>query len=228
MRVVHGLVCAVAVALVAPTVIAQDAGEKDRVVAGGGIKAAGWTARIDAAAVTKGAKIEDSKFVQQGQDFVLNIGPAATYWNPRNVAKGDYTVKATIKNLKSNAGHPHSAGIFIGGQNMDDETKQAYTYCVVYTNGGALVRQFTGVGKPLTIFGGNRPANVLPAVKPEGPDGATNEIAWTVKGGVATCSVNGTAIATVEAGKMPTTDGIYGIRVTHNVDLTVTGFGVSK
>ena len=38
----------------------------------------------------------------------------------------------------------------------------------------------------------------------------------------------GTAIATVEAGKMPSTDGIYGIRVTHNVDLTIAGFGLSK
>jgi len=65
-------------------------------------------------------------------------------------------------------------------------------------------------------------------VKPEGPDGATNEIAWTVKGGVATCSINGTAVATVEAGKMPSTDGIYGIRVTHNVDMTIAGFGLSK
>ncbi len=227
MRLVHGLVCAVAVALVAPTVIAQDAGEKDRVMAGGGIKAAGWTAKIDAAAAGKGAKVTDSKFVQQGNDFVLNIGPAAIYWNPKNVAKGDYTVKATIKNLKSNAGHPHSAGLFIGGANLEDDAAATVTYCVAYTNGGALVRQLTGP-KATTIFGGNRPANILPAVHPEGPDGATNEIMWTVKGGVATCSINGTAIATVEAGKMPSSDGIYGIRVTHNVDLTVTGFGISK
>ncbi len=227
MRLVHGLVCAVAVALVAPTVIAQDAGDKDRVVAGGGIKAAGWMAKIDAAAAGKGAKIEDSKFVQQGSDFVLNIGPAAIYWNPKNVAKGDYTVKATIKNLKSNAGHPHSAGIFIGGQNLTDDATATVTYCVAYTNGAALVRQLNGP-KPTTIFGGTRPPTILPAIHPEGPDGATNEIAWTVKGGIATCSMNGTVIATVEAGKMASTDGIFGIRVTHNVDLTVTGFGVGK
>lgn len=226
MRLVHGIVCAAALALVAP-VAAQDQGEKDRVVAGGGIKAAGWTARIDAAAAGKGAKIEDSKFVQQGNDFVLNIGPAASYWNPKNVAKGDYTVKATFKNLKSNAGHPHSAGIFIGGQNLQDDATSTITYCVVYTNGGVLVRQLNGP-KATTLFGGNRPANINPAAKPEGPDGATNEIMWTIKGGVASCSVNGTVVFTAEAGKIPSTDGIYGIRVTHNVDLTVSGLALGK
>ena len=229
MRLVHGVVCAVALALVVPTVAAQDPqGEKDRAVAGGGITAPGWTARLDARSIKEGRAITDSKFVQKGNDFILNIGPAASYWNPKNVAKGDYTVKATIRNLKSNAGHPHSAGIFIGGQGLDSDATQAYTYCVVYTNGAAMVRQFTGVGKPLTIFGGSQAQHINAAVKPEGPDGATNEIAWTVKGGVATCSINGTAVATVEAGKMPSTDGIYGIRVTHNVDLTVAGFGLSK
>ena len=27
----------------------------------------------------------------------VTTGPAVTYWNPANVAKGDYTVKATFK-----------------------------------------------------------------------------------------------------------------------------------
>jgi hypothetical protein len=228
MRLVHGVVCAVALALVVPTVAAQDQGEKDRAVAGGGITAAGWIARLDAASIKQGRALTDSKFAQQGADLVLNIGPAATYWNPKNVAKGDYTVKATIKNLKSNAGHPHSAGIFIGGQGMDSDATQAYTYCVAYTNGAAMIRQFNGTARATTIFGGNRPEHINTAVKPEGPDGATNEIAWTVKGGVATCSINGTVIGAVEAGKMPSTDGIYGIRVTHNVDMTISGFGLSK
>ena len=227
MRLVHGVVCAVALALVVPTVAAQSQEEKDRAVTGGGINAAGWTARLDANSIKQGRALTDSKFVQKGNDFMLNIGPAASYWNPKNAAKGDYTVKATIRNLKSNAGHPHSAGIFIGGQGMDSDATQAYTYCVVYTNGAAMVRQFTGVGKPATLFGGNRAEHINPAVKPEGPDGATNEIAWTVKGGVATCSINGTAVFTAEAGKVAT-DGIYGIRVTHNVDLTVAGFGLGK
>ena len=227
MRLVHGVVCAVALALVVPTVAAQSQEEKDRAVAGGGISAAGWMARLDARSIKEGRAITDSKFVQKGNDFLLNIGPAASYWNPKNVAKGDYTLRASIRNLKSNAGHPHSAGIFIGGQGMDAEGTQAYTYCVVYTNGAAMVRQFTGVGKPATLFGGNRAENINAAVKPEGPDGATNDIAWTVKGGVATCSINGTAVFTSEAGKVAT-DGIYGIRVTHNVDLTIAGFGLGK
>ena len=62
----------------------------------------------------------------------------------------------------------------------------------------------------------------------------TQEIAWTVKGGRAECSINGTVVAgydkaeIVAPGKLKSTDGVYGLRFTHNVETVITGFGVSK
>ena len=68
------------------------------------------------------------------------------------------------------------------------------------------------------------------AVKKAGADGTvTQEIAWVVKGDTATCTVNGTAVATlnkadiVGAGKLDSTDGVYGLRIAHNIDVTVKG-----
>nr|MBA3296970.1 hypothetical protein [Acidobacteriota bacterium] len=68
------------------------------------------------------------------------------------------------------------------------------------------------------------------AVHKAGADGGvTQEIAWNVKGDKAECLVNGTVVASVPkadivgAGKLESTDGVYGIRVSHNVDLIVTG-----
>jgi hypothetical protein len=61
----------------------------------------------------------------------------------------------------------------------------------------------------------------------------TQEIAWTVKGGKAACSINGSVIASytadqlVAAGKLTSLDGVYGIRFTHNVEAIITGFGKS-
>jgi hypothetical protein len=49
-----------------------------------------------------------------------------------------------------------------------------------------------------------------------------------VKGDQVDCSVNGTVVASLKkadlvgAGKLESTDGIYGIRVAHNVDVMVT------
>ena len=57
--------------------------------------------------------------------------------------------------------------------------------------------------------------------------------AWTVKGGRAECSINGTVIVgydkdqLVAAGKLTSLDGVYVIRLTHNVDTIITGFGNS-
>ena len=49
-----------------------------------------------------------------------------------------------------------------------------------------------------------------------------------------TCSVNGTVVGTypkadlVAAGKLKSTDGVYGIRFAHNTDATVTGLTMTK
>ena len=62
----------------------------------------------------------------------------------------------------------------------------------------------------------------------------TQEIAMSVKGDNVTCSINGTEVASypksevVGAGKLKSTDGVYGIRFAHNTEGSVTGFGVSK
>ena len=69
------------------------------------------------------------------------------------------------------------------------------------------------------------------AVAKPGADGSvTQAISWNVKPGAATCMVNGQAVATVDgatlAGQGITSiDGVYGIRVSHNLDVIVSGYG---
>jgi len=62
----------------------------------------------------------------------------------------------------------------------------------------------------------------------------TQDIAVEVRGDNVTCSVNGTVVATykksdvVGAGKLKSTDGVYGIRFAHNTEGTVSGLTVTK
>ena len=208
---------ALAVALAVCTVAAQDA---DKKVAGGGITAKGWQGKIDAAAAKNGMTINDSKFMAMGSDLHVQTGPAAYYWNPSHTASGDYTVKATFKEGKSTSDHPHAAGIFIGGKNLDSDTPNM-VYCLAYGNGNALVRGFSG-GK---VFQVNRGPNE--AVN-KGTN-ATQEIAWVVQGDKVECQVNGKPVASlakadlVAPGKLESTDGIYGIRVGHNIEMMISG-----
>ena len=228
MRLVHGSAVALAVALVMPAVHGQQA-DADRKVAGGGISVPGWQGQVDAGAAKKGLSIKDSKFVKEGDALHLTVGPAATYWNPANTATGDYTVKASFKQPKSSSDHPHPAGVFIGGKNLGTDT-QSYMYCTAYGDGTFLIRAFNGP-TPTTVT--KRQAHA--AVQKAGADGSvTNEVGWTVKGEQADCIINGTSVASLKKadivgpGKLDSTDGVYGLRVSHNMDVIVTGLGTTK
>ena len=56
----------------------------------------------------------------------------------------------------------------------------------------------------------------------------------TVKGDSVECAINGTVVGTypkaelVAAGKLKSTDGVYGIRFAHNTEAIVTGFAMTK
>ena len=228
MRLVHGSAVALAVALVMPAVHGQQA-DADRKVAGGGISVPGWQGQVDAGAAKKGLSIKDSKFVKEGDALHLTVGPAATYWNPANTATGDYTVKASFKQPKSSSDHPHPAGVFIGGKNLGTDT-QSYMYCTAYGDGTFLIRAFNGQ-TPTTVT--KRQAHA--AVQKAGADGSvTNEVGWTVKGEQADCIINGTSVASLKKadivgpGKLDSTDGVYGLRVSHNMDVIVTGLGTTR
>jgi hypothetical protein len=62
----------------------------------------------------------------------------------------------------------------------------------------------------------------------------TQEIAMSVKGDRVECAINGTVVAgytkadLVAAGKLKSTDGVYGIRFAHNTEATVSGFSMTK
>jgi hypothetical protein len=211
-----------ALAIAAPS-SAQDT---DRAVKGGGIMVKGWQGKVDDAAAKKGATIKDSKFEEKNGAFHISAGSASTYWNPANTATGDYTVSATFTEPKIAAGHPHPYGLFIGGSKLDTD-QPTYVYCVAYGNGDALVRGFSNGA---VVNFSKRQPNAAVAKASEGGS-VTQNIAWTVKGNRAECSINGTVVAgfdkseLVGAGKLESTDGIYGIRAAHNVDVVVSKFG---
>jgi hypothetical protein len=219
MRLIQASV--VVMALVASTAFAQDA---DRKVAGGGITAKGWQGKIDPGKQNEGKSINDSKVMEMGGGLHMQVGPAAVYWNPSNTAKGDYMVKATFKETKVTSDHPHPYGLFIGGSKLDTETPNLL-YCVAYGNGNVLVRGFSE-GKVVNV---QRPTPNAAVHKTGADGGVTQEIAWNVKGDKAECMVNGTVVASFPKaditgpGKLESTDGIYGIRVSHNLDVLVTG-----
>jgi hypothetical protein len=219
----------------------QAAGGPDpaRVIPGGGVLVSGWTGKIDAAEAANGQVLNNSKLSQEGNALHVETGPATTYWNPSNRATGTYTVKATFtepKYMSANS-HPHPYGIVIGGNDLGTP-QQSYLYCSAYGNGMFIVRGF-GPSEDAArdnVFSMNGRGQANDAVhKAAGPgQPVTQDIAVTVKADSVDCAINGAVVATfpkadiVTAGRLKSTDGIYGIRFAHNTDATVSGLAMGK
>src|SRR5579872_1772371 len=209
-----------------PALHAQD--ETSRAVTGGGISVPQWTGKVDANEERAGRTLNDAKFTKEGDAFHVTTGPAVTYWNPANKASGDYTVKATFTEPKymNLNNHPHPYGLFIAGNDMGT-AQQSYLYCAAYGNGYFIVRGFGPAPFQMNGFRGESNAAVHKAIGPGKT--VTQEIAMSVKGGRVECSINGKVVAgydksaLVTAGKLKSTDGVYGLRFAHNTEVTVTG-----
>ncbi len=211
---------------------AQETPETNRKVAGGGITAPGWQGKVDADAEKSGQTVNDAKLSEEGKVLHVTTGPAITYWSPKNVAKGDYTVSATFtepkfQNLNT---HPHPYGIVIAGNGLGT-ADQSYIYCAAYGNGNFIVR---GFGPEAFQLNGRREANDAVHKAAGVGQPVTQEIAMQVKGDKVSCIINGTVVKTLEksdvvaAGKLKSTDGVYGIRFAHNTDATVSNLKVTK
>jgi hypothetical protein len=209
---------------------AQDA---SRAVAGGGIKVAGWQGKIDPGEAKSGAKLDGAKLEKVGDDLHVTTGPAVAYWNPTNVASGNYTVKATFTEEKYMGlnNHPHPYGVFIAGSDMGSDT-QSYLYCTAYGDGRFIVRGFSG-DSTFRLNGRGEPNAAINKASGVGAS-VTQEIALSVKGDKIECAINGQVVgsydksAAVGANKLKSTDGVYGIRFGHNTDAVVKGLTLTK
>jgi len=229
----HSSLSVLALLLVAaPGVACSQGQETARKVEGGGVHVAGWTGKADAGRGGAASSLDDAKFVAEGKGFHVTTGPAATYWNPANKASGDYTVKATFTEPKymNLNDHPHPYGIMIAGNDLGTD-QQSYLYCAAYGNGSFILR---GFGPAPFQVNGRRGETNEAVHKAAGKDQpVSQEIAMSVKGDSVQCAINGKVVASypksavVGAGKLKSTDGVYGVRFAHNTDATVTGLTVT-
>jgi hypothetical protein len=222
---------ALACLLVASSV--ASAQDQSHAVTDGGVKVAGWQGQIDPGEAKRGGTLAGAKLEKSGNDLHVVTGPAVAYWNPTDVAKGNYTVKATFTEDKYMGlnNHPHPYGVFIGGNDMGTD-KQSYLYCSAYGDGRFIVRGFSG-DQTFQLNGRGEPNAAIHKAAGVGQP-VTQDIALSVKGDKVECAVNGTVVgsydksAVVGAGKLASTDGVYGIRFSHNTEGTVHGLTLTK
>jgi len=182
----------------------------------------GWKMRVDRSTTASDPDAPgDIKFVTQGSGFHATNPQAAVYWTPADIASGNYTLKGTFILMKP-SGHTNYYGIVFGGSDLEG-AQQAYTYFLVAQNGTFLIKKRTGDATSNVV--GRTPSD---AVKKPGDDGkSTNMLEVRVGADKVDFVVNGTVVNSQPKSDIGKTDGIYGIRVNHLLEVQIDGFSKS-
>jgi hypothetical protein len=185
---------------------------------------AGWKLRVDRSqSATDPDAAGDIKFVKQGAGFHCTNPTAAVYWNPANTATGSYTLKGTFTLMKP-SGHTNYYGLVFGGSSLEG-ADQAYVYFMVAQDGSWLVKSRNGAATPSITP--KTPSDVVK--KPDATGKSVNSLEVRVGADKVDFVVNGTVVhSEPKSGPLAKTDGIYGIRINHLLDLQVDNFAVSK
>jgi len=164
------------------------------------------------------------KFVTMGTGFHATNPQAAVYWNPANKATGIYTLKGTFTLMKP-SGHVNYYGLMFGGSGLEG-ADQKYLYFVVAQNGTWLIKSRDG-GDATSTIGPKTPNDAVK--KPDASGKSTNALEVRVGADKVDFVVNGTVVHTEpKTGAMARTDGIWGIRINHLLEVHIDGLGVSK
>src|SRR5437762_5464949 len=201
----------------ATTLVLAQAGKEhdpDKMVQGGGKLPAGWQARLDSA----NAKFEGVKFEATGAGFHVTSGPAGIYYKPDQKTSGTYETHATFTQLEP-AAHPEAYGLIIGGADLQGEN-QKYTYFLIRQDGKFLIKRRDGAATPNVMSWTDNGA----IKKADASGKMTNALSVEVAADKVRFLVNGTEVAAQPKTQVETS-GITGLRINHNLNVQVEGFG---
>ena len=184
---------------------------------------AGWKVRADrSTSATDPDGAGKIQFMAMGKGFHAINPQAAVYWNPANTAKGAYTVKGTFT-LNEPSGHNNYYGLVFGGSNLEG-ADQTYHYFLIGQDGSFLVKRRVGDAKTDNIVAKTPHASIK---KPEANGKSTNVLEVRVLADKVDYAVNGTVVGSSPKAGMAT-DGIWGIRVNHLLNVTIDEIGIAR
>jgi hypothetical protein len=185
----------------------------------------GWKVRPDRSTSASDPDAAGAiKFASSGSGFHATNPQAAVFWNPANTVTGNYSLKGTFILVKP-SDHTNYYGLVFGGSGLEGAA-QSYLYFLVAQDGSWLIKRRNGDASAEDVS----PKTASAAVKkPDASGRSTNALEVRVLSDNVEFLVNGTVVKTMpKTGQVAKTDGIYGIRVNHLLEVQVDGFSVSK
>lgn len=160
-----------------------------------------------------------------GGELRVKTGPAGIVYRPDQLVDGTrYTVSALFTEIGAPVGHREGFGLFVGGQDLENDN-QRYTYFLVRGDGRYLIKRRAG---ELTeeITDGWELSAAVHVPTPENHD-VSNDLAITVDGEQLRFLCNDELVAEIPTGEL-NTQGVVGIRVNHNLEVSVQDLRVTE
>jgi hypothetical protein len=192
---------------------------------------AGWKQRIDKSTSASDPDAAGTvKILTAVSGFHVETPSAAVFWQSGNTVAGNYTLKGTFT-LNQPSGHTNFYGLVFGGSALEG-ADQKYIYFMVAQNGAWLVKSRAGETTTATfpgLAGAVRNGAVVNEVvkKPDATGKSVNALEVRVQADKIDFVVNGTVVHSASKAGL-TTDGIWGFRSNHLLDINVEGLAVSK
>ncbi len=183
----------------------------------------GWKLRVDRSTSAADPDAAGSiKFTATSAGFHAVNPQAAVYWNPANTAAGNYTLKGSFT-LVTPSNHTNYYGLVFGGTALEG-AQQSYTYFTVAQDGSWLIKHREGEAATNLAPRGSNAA----VKRPDASGKSINVLEVRVTGDTIAYVVNGTTVHSTPKTGGPKTDGIYGFRVNHQLEVQVEGLAVTK
>lgn len=199
------------------TAAAAVSGSDPDVATGGQGVPTGYAGRTDRESVN----ITDASYAARGGAWEVKTGPAHIVYAAKDSVSGRYTASTTIEQLAAPA-HPEAFGLFIGGQNLDQQS-QKYTYFVVRGTGEYLVKVRDGTQTRDIVKW--TASDAIP--KQDGEGKASYRLTVQVTGDSVRFMVNDARVASIASSAIET-NGVAGLRINHNLHLTVRPLQIQK
>ena len=192
----------------------QHGADTDKMMAGGSLPA-GWSVRLDSG----GTKPEGVTVTPLGGGIHFKSGPAGVYYRTADTKSGSYEVHASFNQVEP-AEHPEAYGLIVGGSNLAGAT-QKYTYFLVRQDGMFMISRRNG-DKVTAVVPWTANASVK---KTDAKTKGTNMLSIVVAADKTRFVVNGTEVNAPPSASVDGS-GIAGLRINHNLNVHVDGFGV--
>lgn len=187
----------------------------------------GWNVRLDHGdeEVIIGSKPDSSDiyFVNMTPGWHITTGPAGIFYHPENTASGNYRVYTALHLFDPAGRNREGYGIFLGGNNLEAES-QSYVYFLLRNTGEYLIKSRSGA--KTTVIEDWTSHEAINVIGEEAEESSVkNSLIVEVEGNRLIFYINEQEVSSMPKGEW-STDGLFGLRVNHSVNLHISDLAV--